>query len=160
MLGSFIVSAACARIYAAGGGRSSQYQPVSGIRGNEGRVAHGAPRKAPVIARLKVMAVELAGFAGIRVNAYRRRGPVETPPVAVVYARGARGSGRGRAHVPPWRHGRDRRADPVPAGRGAPSYVTGQVLSMDGGLSAAGIMSGTSEAGNRNGEGERAVKRG
>ena len=30
------------------------------------------------------------------------------------------------------------------------SYVTGQVLSVDGGFMAAGIMSGTSEAGNRN----------
>ena len=30
------------------------------------------------------------------------------------------------------------------------SYVTGQVLSVDGGFMAAGMISGTSEAGNRN----------
>jgi NAD(P)-dependent dehydrogenase (short-subunit alcohol dehydrogenase family) len=148
VLGSFIVSAACARHMRQGGGSIVNISSVSGIRGNEGRVAYGASKGA-VIAMTKVMAVELAGF-GIRVNAIAP-GPVETPLVAVVHTPEVREAWAGA--VPMRRYGATAEiAAPILflLDEAQSSYVTGQVLSVDGGFMAAGIMSGTSEAGNRN----------
>lgn len=148
VLGSFIVSAACVRHMRQGGGSIVNIGSVSGIRGNEGRVAYGASKGA-IVAMTKVMAVELAGF-GIRVNVVAP-GPVDTPLVARVHTPEVRSAWAGA--VPMRRYG-------TPAEIAGPilflldeaqsSYVTGQVLSVDGGFMAAGIMSGTSEAGNRN----------
>ena len=148
VLGSFIVSAACVRHMRQGGGSIVNISSVSGIRGNEGRVAYGASKGA-VIAMSKVMAVELAGF-GIRVNVIAP-GPVETPLVATVHTPEVRKAWAGA--VPMRRYGATAEiAAPILflLDEAQSSYVTGQVLSVDGGFIAAGIMSGTSEAGNRN----------
>ena len=148
VLGSFIVSAACVRHMRQGGGSIVNISSVSGIRGNEGRVAYGASKGA-VIAMSKVMAVELAGF-GIRVNVVAP-GPVETPLVAAVHTPEVRKAWA--EAVPMRRYGATAEiAAPILflLDEAQSSYVTGQVLSVDGGFVAAGIMSGTSKAGNRN----------
>lgn len=143
LVGSFVVSREIARrMRNRRGGSIVNVASVSGIRGNGGRVAYGAS-KGGVITMTSVMAVELAPF-GIRVNAIAP-GPIETPLVQQVHTPEARAAWL--STVPQRRYGSpsdlagaallfldDRRS----------GYITGQTLSVDGGFTAAGIMSGTS----------------
>ena len=77
LIGSFLVSREAAkRMQARRAGSIVNIASVSGLMGNEGRVAYGAS-KGGVVAMTKVMAVEWAPL-GIRVNAIAP-GPIETP---------------------------------------------------------------------------------
>lgn len=149
VVGSFAVGRAVARRMRGRGGAIVNIASVSGIRGNEGRVAYGASKGA-VLNMSRVMAVELAPL-GIRVNVVAP-GPVETPMVARLHTPEARASWT--ATVPMRRYGTPAEIaaaaifllDPAKSG-----YITGQVLSVDGGFTAAGIMTGTTTVANAEG---------
>jgi len=123
---------------AAGGGSIVNIASVSGMLGNLGRSAYGASKGA-VIALTKIMAVELAP-AMIRVNAVSP-GPIETPMVREWHDEATRE--RWLAKVALRRYGEpDEIAGAIlflidPA---ASSYVTGQVLAVDGGFTTAGLL--------------------
>lgn len=146
VVGSFVVGREAARRMRGRGGAIVNIASVSGIKGNEGRVAYGASKGA-VLNMSRVMAVELAPL-GIRVNVVAP-GPIETPMVAQLHTPEARASWM--ATVPMRRYGLPEEIaaatlfllDPAKSG-----YITGQVLSVDGGFTAAGIMTGTTTAGN------------
>ena len=137
--GTFLVGQAAARLMSqAGAGSIVNISSVSGMRGNLGRAAYGAS-KAGVIVLSQVMAVELAA-KGIRVNVISP-GPVETPLVAVVHDQAIRDAwGR---FVPMGRYGQP---DEIAAAAlflssDAASYITGQVLAVDGGFIGGGLVS-------------------
>lgn len=108
------------------------------IKGNLGRSAYGASKGA-LITLTKIMAVELADDL-IRVNAIAP-GPIETPMVRENHTAATREEWQ--RTVPMRRYGRPEEIASAIAflidGRQS-SYVTGQVLSVDGGFTAAGLM--------------------
>lgn len=122
----------------AGRGSVVNIASVSGILGNLGRSAYGASKGA-IITLTKIMAVELAA-SGIRVNAVAP-GPIETAMARQMHD--AAGRQRWLSRVPLARYGEpDEIAgavlfliDPT-----ASSYVTGQILAVDGGFTTAGLM--------------------
>lgn len=111
---------------------------VSGILGNLGRSAYGASKGA-IVTLTKIMAVEFAA-SGVRVNAVAP-GPIETAMARQMHDAEARR--RWIARVPLARYGEPEEIagavrfliDP-----GASSYVTGQILAVDGGFTTAGLM--------------------
>jgi NAD(P)-dependent dehydrogenase (short-subunit alcohol dehydrogenase family) len=111
---------------------------VSGIRGNLGRTAYGAS-KGGVITMTRVMAVELAEH-GIRVNVVAP-GPVDTPLVAKMHSSASR---EAWVNVVPQR--RYARPEEITGTIGwllddaRASYVTGQVICVDGGFTAGGMI--------------------
>jgi NAD(P)-dependent dehydrogenase (short-subunit alcohol dehydrogenase family) len=143
LIGSFVVAREAAkRMQQRGAGSIVNIASVSGILGNEGRIAYGAT-KGGVIVVTQVMAVELAG-AGIRVNAIAP-GPVETPLVQQVHTPEARAAWI--STIPQRRYAS---ADDIAGaavflldGRKS-GYVTGQTLCVDGGFTIAGIMTSAS----------------
>jgi NAD(P)-dependent dehydrogenase (short-subunit alcohol dehydrogenase family) len=137
LTGPFLLTVAAAPVMAAaGGGAVVNVTSISGLRASTLRVAYGTS-KAALAHLTKQAAVELAGL-GIRVNAVAP-GPVDTAMAKAV-------------HTPEIR--RDYH-DAVPLGRYGleseladaivflcserASYITGQVLAVDGGFEAAGI---------------------
>ena len=143
LIGSFLVSREAAkRMIGRSAGSIVNIASVSGILGNEGRVAYGAS-KGGVITMTRVMAVELAS-RGVRVNAIAP-GPIETPMVEAVHTPEARASWL--ATIPQRRYGLP--ADIAAAalflldGRKS-GFITGQTICVDGGFTTAGIMTGTS----------------
>ncbi len=146
VIGSFLVAREAARVMRGRGGAIVNIGSVSGIQGNEGRVAYGASKGA-VITMSRVMAVELAPL-GIRVNVIAP-GPIETPLVAQVHTEAVRATWL--ASVPMRRYGTpaDIAAAAIFLLDGAKSgYVTGHTLCVDGGFSIAGLMSGAAREGN------------
>jgi NAD(P)-dependent dehydrogenase (short-subunit alcohol dehydrogenase family) len=143
LIGSFVVAREAAkRMRQRSAGSIVNIASVSGILGNEGRVAYGAT-KGGVIVMTQVMAVELAD-AGIRVNAIAP-GPVETPLVQQVHTPEARAAWI--STIPQRRYAAA--ADIAGAAvflldGGKSGYVTGQTLCVDGGFTIAGIMSSRS----------------
>lgn len=146
VVGSFLVAREAARVMRGRGGSIVNVASVSGIKGNEGRVAYGASKGA-VITMSRVMAVELAPL-GIRVNVIAP-GPIETPMVRQVHTPEVRETWQ--ATVPMRRYG-----SPEDIAQAAlflldatrSGYVTGQTLAVDGGFTIAGIMSGTAAEAN------------
>ncbi|SMF43734.1 NAD(P)-dependent dehydrogenase, short-chain alcohol dehydrogenase family [Tistlia consotensis] len=145
LIGSFLVAREAAkRMRARGRGAIVNITSVSGIAGNEGRVAYGSS-KGGVITMTKVLAVELAPL-GIRVNAIAP-GPIDTPLARQAHTPEARAAWL--SVVPQRRYG-------APADIAASAlfllderksgYLTGQTINVDGGFTAAGLMTGRSAA--------------
>lgn len=135
--GSFIVGQAAARVMKKmGGGAIVNISSVSGITGNAGRSAYGAS-KWGVVGLSRVMAIDLAS-CGIRVNVLAP-GAVETPLVDRMLP--AQEAKQWMEHTPLRRYAKPEEV----AGAAVflcsadASYITGHVLVVDGGFTAAGL---------------------
>jgi NAD(P)-dependent dehydrogenase (short-subunit alcohol dehydrogenase family) len=139
VVGSFIVGRAAARRMATRKhGAIVNVASISGLRGSKGRSAYGASKGA-VVTLTQVMANDLASY-GIRVNAVAP-GATETPMVQALHtAKDRELFGR---FIPMARYGEpseiataieflldDTRA----------SYITGEILAVDGGYRGAGLI--------------------
>jgi NAD(P)-dependent dehydrogenase (short-subunit alcohol dehydrogenase family) len=135
--GTFLIGQAAARAMAAnGGGSIVNLASVSGMIGSAGRSAYGAS-KGGVITLSKVMAVELAA-AGIRVNVIAP-GPIETPMVRDMHSAETRAEWGRR--TPMKRYGTPAEVAAVAAFllSDEASYITGHVVTVDGGFIAQGL---------------------
>ncbi|CDZ59080.1 SDR family NAD(P)-dependent oxidoreductase [Neorhizobium galegae] len=139
VVGAFALSQALAPIMRENGGGSIVHiASVSGIKGNLGRSAYGASKGA-LVTLTKIMAVELADDL-IRVNAIAP-GPIETPMVKENHTAVTREEWN--RTVPMRRYGRPEEIATAIAflvDERQSSYVTGQILAVDGGFTAAGLM--------------------
>ena len=110
---------------------------VSGLRGNQGRMAYGAS-KAGVKLMSEVLAVELA-LRDVRVNCVAP-GPVDTPMVATLHTDEHRR--QWLECLPQRRYGEPDEIAAAIAFLLSPdsSYITGQTIAVDGGFMAAGIL--------------------
>lgn len=139
VVGAFALSQALAPIMRENGGGSIVHiASVSGIKGNLGRSAYGASKGA-LVTLTKIMAVELADDL-IRVNAIAP-GPIETPMVQENHTAVTREEWN--RTVPMRRYGRPEEIATAIAflvDERQSSYVTGQILAVDGGFTAAGLM--------------------
>jgi NAD(P)-dependent dehydrogenase (short-subunit alcohol dehydrogenase family) len=137
--GTFIVARAAARVMKdRGGGAIVNVASVSGLRGSKGRSAYGASKGA-VVVLTQVLANDLARFR-IRVNAVAP-GPVDTPMVKAMHA------DKDRAlwarHMPMRRYGEPREIASVIEfllDGTRSSFMTGEVVAVDGGFRGAGII--------------------
>ncbi|MEO6986996.1 MAG: SDR family oxidoreductase [Paralcaligenes sp.] len=140
VIGSFIVAKAVARnMKQRGSGSIVNISSVSGQRGNYGRTAYGASKGA-IITMTRVMANELAEF-GIRVNAIAP-GPIDTPMVKEMHTPEARK--QWNAAVPMHRYGAPEELCGTVnwlLDSKKSSYVTGQIIAVDGGFDSAGLIS-------------------
>lgn len=139
LFGLFVALQEAARIMveAGSGGSIVNMASVAGLRGSVGRAAYGSS-KAAVINLTQVAAVELAPH-GIRVNAVAP-GPIETPLVAAMH--GERTRAAWLRQVPLRRYGTPEEVAEAVLWLAGPqaSYVSGQVLVVDGGFAAAGLL--------------------
>jgi NAD(P)-dependent dehydrogenase (short-subunit alcohol dehydrogenase family) len=137
--GTFIVARAAAQVMKdRGGGAIVNMASVSGLRGSKGRSAYGAS-KGGVIVLTQVLANDLARY-GIRVNAVAP-GPVDTPMVKAMHV------DKDRAlwarHMPMRRYGEPGEIASVIEfllDGTRSSFMTGEVVAVDGGFSGAGII--------------------
>lgn len=135
--GPFLCSQACVPVMRrTGGGSIVNIASVSGLRASTMRVAYGTS-KAALIHLTKQQAVELAMF-GIRCNGIAP-GPVETDMARQVHTPAIRADYYDT--IPLARYGTE---EEIAAGIGflcspEASYITGQVLAVDGGFEAAGV---------------------
>ena len=139
VVGTFLVGKAASRVMQhSGGGAIVNIASISGLRGSKGRSAYGASKGA-VITLTQVMANDLAPMK-IRVNAVAP-GPVETPMVRSLHTDADRQLYDG--YIPMRRY-----AEPVEIANAIEfllddrrsSYITGEVLAVDGGYRGAGII--------------------
>jgi NAD(P)-dependent dehydrogenase (short-subunit alcohol dehydrogenase family) len=137
--GTFIVARAAARLMKdRGGGAIVNVASVSGLRGSKGRSAYGSSKGA-VCLLTQVMANDLARYA-IRVNAVAP-GPIETPMVKAVHSQQDRELWM--EFVPMRRYGTPKEIATVIEfllDGSKSSYVTGEIVAVDGGFRGAGIM--------------------
>jgi meso-butanediol dehydrogenase/(S,S)-butanediol dehydrogenase/diacetyl reductase len=135
--GAFLCSQACIPVMRRdGGGSIVNIASISGLRASTLRVAYGTS-KAALVHLTKQQAVELAGL-GIRCNVIAP-GPVETAMAKQVHTPEIRADYH--AAIPLARYGSE---EEIAAGVGflcspEASYITGQVLAVDGGFDAAGV---------------------
>ncbi len=142
VISTFMVGRAVARIMRdrQTGGSIVNIASISGVRGSFHRSAYGAS-KGGVMTLTMVMANELAPL-GIRVNAIAP-GPVDTPMVREHHTAEDR---KTYARTIPMK----RYAEPIEIARAArflldpvqSSYVTGEILAVDGGYRGAGLIAG------------------
>jgi NAD(P)-dependent dehydrogenase (short-subunit alcohol dehydrogenase family) len=139
VIGTFLVAKAAAdAMRDSGGGAIVTISSVSGLTGNRGRSAYGASKGA-IVNLTRIMAVELARHR-IRVNSIAP-GPIETPMVAEVHTPDVRA--QWNATVPLQRYGTPEEIAEAAAfllDERRASYITGQVLAVDGGFTAAGLV--------------------
>ncbi len=134
--GAFLCSQACVPLLRRQGGAIVNIASISGLRASTLRVAYGTS-KAALIHFTKQQAVELAGL-GVRCNVIAP-GPVETAMARQVHSPEIRADYH--AAIPLARYGSE---EEIAAGIGflcspEASYITGQVLAVDGGFDAAGV---------------------
>ena len=131
-----------------GGGAIVNIASISGLRASTLRVAYGTS-KAALIHLTKQLAVELASL-GIRVNAVAP-GPVDTAMAKAVHSKEIRADYHDA--IPLNRYGLEEElAEAIVFLCGSrASYITGQVLAVDGGFDAAGIGLPTLRGERRNG---------
>lgn len=140
LTGTFYCTQACAKeMVKKKYGRIVSLASTAGIRGGTARAAYGTA-KGGVIALTKVMAVELAQY-NITVNALAP-GAIETELVAKMHSEETRKVYR--ADIPMDRYGTpEETADAaIFLASDNAKYITGQILGVDGGFLAAGIMHG------------------
>lgn len=134
--GAYLCSQAAVPVMRRRGGAIVNIASISGLRASTLRVAYGTS-KAALIHLTKQQAVELASL-GIRSNAIAP-GPVETAMAKQVHTAEIRADYH--AAVPLARYGSE---EEIANGIGflcspEASYITGQVLAVDGGFDAAGV---------------------
>lgn len=139
MRGTFLFAQAVARTMVDGkvAGSIVNIGSASGIRGNAGRTAYGVG-KAGIGMLTKIMAVELA-VHGIRTNAIAP-GPIETPLATGAHSSAARDAWLNE--LPIRRYGTPEEVARVALFLASDdsSYVSGHILSVDGGFAASGIL--------------------
>jgi NAD(P)-dependent dehydrogenase (short-subunit alcohol dehydrogenase family) len=136
LTGTFCVGQAVARTMTGRGGRIINIASVGGLLGYPGRAAYAASKGA-VIALTRVMAVELAPH-GILVNAVAP-GPVHTAMTANVYDERFRAGMMRRVPLARMATPREIADVAVFLASEAASYITGQTIAVDGGMSIAGM---------------------
>lgn len=139
VVGTFIVARAAARLMkGSGGGAIVNISSISGLRGSKGRVAYGASKGA-VVVLTQVLANDLARY-NIRVNAVAP-GPVDTAMVKTMHTESDRKLFTD--HIPMRRY-----AEPAEIASvieflldsTRSSYMTGEIVAVDGGFRGTGIM--------------------
>lgn len=139
VVGTFLIGREAARHMAkAGRGAIVNVASISGLRGSKGRSAYGASKGA-VVNLTQVMANDLAPH-GIRVNAVAP-GPVETPMVKALHTSADREL-YGR-YIPMRRYAEPREIASVIhflLDESQSSFVTGEIVAVDGGYRGAGII--------------------
>jgi len=139
VVGTFLVARAAARLMKdRGGGAIVNISSIAGVRGSKGRSAYGASKGA-VIVLTQVMANDLARY-NIRVNAVAP-GPVDTPMIEALHSTSDRALWT--RYVPLRRYGKPEEIASVIEfllDGTKSSYVTGEIVAVDGGFRGAGIM--------------------
>jgi len=140
--GTFLLSQAVARTMTRSGGSIINIGSISGLRGNLGRAAYGASKGGLVILS-EVMAVELAPHK-IRVNVIAP-GPIETPLIATMMSPAERTIWTKRLPLGRYGTAAEVAAAALFLASDDASYVTGQVLGVDGGFLAGGVIEAASK---------------
>ena len=139
VVGTFLIGREAARYMAkAGRGAIVNVASISGIRGSKGRSAYGASKGA-VVNLTQVMANDLAPH-GIRVNAVAP-GPVETPMVKALHTAADRELYN--RYIPMRRYAEPHEIASVIhflLDESQSSFVTGEIVAVDGGYRGAGII--------------------
>jgi NAD(P)-dependent dehydrogenase (short-subunit alcohol dehydrogenase family) len=135
--GTFLLSQAVARTMTRSGGSIINIGSVSGLRGNLGRAAYGAS-KGGLVTMSEVMAVELAAHE-IRVNVIAP-GPIETPLIATMMSAEERAIWTRRLPLGRFGTVADVASLALFLASDEAAYVTGQVLGVDGGFLASGVI--------------------
>jgi NAD(P)-dependent dehydrogenase (short-subunit alcohol dehydrogenase family) len=135
--GAFLMSQAAARTMTRSGGSIITIGSVSGLRGNLGRAAYGAS-KGGLVTMSEVMAVELAAYK-IRVNVIAP-GPIDTPLIATMISAEERAIWTRRLPLGRFGSVADVASMALFLASDEAAYVTGQVIGVDGGFLAAGVI--------------------